>query len=121
VSNPLMGSYSIFGLTLPKSLHFHGVGVVFFVVGAGRELVAMKRGTGGLLRHVLRILAFLLAGSFFFVAVKYLAQDSPPAWSAVLSAALIVVAAVILATTGPRRAAANRLGKHADHGQDSEA
>jgi hypothetical protein len=119
VSSPLTGSYSFLGLTLSKSLYFHGLGVVIFVVGTGREIVALRRGSGRLAGHSLRVLAYLLFASFFFVAVKYLADANPPHWAVVLSFALILTAVCIFIATG-RRGPAYRPGKHAGQGQESK-
>jgi hypothetical protein len=111
------GSYSIFGWRLSESLWLDGVGIWIIVVGTGRELVAIRRQHSHLLAHALRILAYLLAGSFFFVAVKYLAKANAAHWSLLLMLVLIASAICIFITAGRRIAASGRLGKHADHGQ----
>jgi hypothetical protein len=115
----MSGSYSFLGLTVSKSLYFYAVAAVIFVIGTRREIVAIRRGSGHLVAHGLRILAFMLFATFFFLAVRVYSQAGPPHWTVVLPLIPVVIAISIFLAT--REAAlASVPGKHADPGQDSK-
>jgi hypothetical protein len=100
------------------SLWFHGVGVVVFVIGMHREVAAIRQGRRHLLAHALRILAYILIASFFFLAASVLRDANPPHRVIALSGILILGPVCIFILTG-RAAVLDRPGRHAHRDQES--
>jgi hypothetical protein len=105
--------------------YFDVVACVLAVIGWSREIKALRRGSGGLVAHLLRMLAYLMVGAFFVIIANVwmpVAQTTPAGWLVILPLALVAVGIVIFVLTGRsagfdrrRRTEAVSDGQHARH------